>query len=516
MPKKIFASIWSALCLSLLLLGLHVPGAAAKPAPRGQWSTVLAPNTNQLLYAPINPIHAALLSNGKVLIVAGSGNCPPSQTGCPTGAPYGPSNGSGAALYDPKFGSFTQFSLSWDMFCNSMVLLPDGRALIVGGTTQYDPFYGQPKTSIFDPSTTPNTFTNVQSMAQGRWYPTVTTLGDGRAMTFSGLDGSGNTTDLVEIYDPAGSGWTQVDCSSPGANCWTPPLYPRMHLLPNGKVFYSGPSAASYLFDPSIKAWSHVTNTNYSWRGYGTSVLLPLTPANNYNPKVMIMGGNNPATATTEIIDLGAANPTWKYGPSMSQARIEMNAVILPTGKVLALGGSKYDESVTSASLKADLYDPAKNTFSSAGANAYARLYHSVALLFPDATVWVAGGNPSRGSYERRMEIYKPAYLFQPNGAPAIQPLISSAPSSISWGSQFTVQSPDAANISSVVLVRNGTVTHAFNTDQRLVGMSFTAGTGVLTITAPPNQNIAPPGYYMFFLVNKTGVPSVASSVRLH
>src|ERR1700724_2138382 len=124
----------------------------------------------------------------------------------------------------------------------------------------------------------------------------------------------------------------------------------------------------------------------------------------------------------------------------MSQARIEMNAVILPTGKVLALGGSTMDESVTYASLKADLYDPITNTFSSAGANAYARLYHSVALLLPNATVWVAGGNPSRGTYEQHMEIYRPAYLFQSNGAPATRPSISSAPSSISFGGQFIVE----------------------------------------------------------------------------
>jgi len=85
-----------------------------------------------------------------------------------------------------------------------------------------------------------------------------------------------------------------------------------------------------------------------------------------------------------------------------------MNAVILPNGKVLAIGGSLNDEDTTTASLDADLYDPASNTFSSAGANAYPRLYHSVALLLPDATVWFAGGNPSRGSYVQHMEIYQP------------------------------------------------------------------------------------------------------------
>src|SRR5215831_11676192 len=102
---------------------------------QGKWTT--APYT-----MPINPVHVALLSNGKILVVAGSGNCPPSQSGCPSGAPYGPSNNSGALLLDPPSGVISQFSVSWDMFCNAMVVLEDGRVLIDSGTLQYGPFYG--------------------------------------------------------------------------------------------------------------------------------------------------------------------------------------------------------------------------------------------------------------------------------------------------------------------------------------------------------------------------------------
>lgn len=143
----------------------------------------------------------------------------------------------------------------------------------------------------------------------------------------------------------------------------------------------------------------------------------------------MILGGNSPATNTTEIIDMGAASPKWVTGPNMSQPRIEMDAVILPSGKVLALGGSKNDEDTSTLSLNADLYDPASNTFSSAGANASQRLYHSTALLLPDATVWLAGGNPQRGTYNKTLEIYQPAYLFNSSGALATRPAITSAPS---------------------------------------------------------------------------------------
>jgi Domain of unknown function (DUF1929)/Glyoxal oxidase N-terminus/IPT/TIG domain len=489
-----------------LILGALVPGMWAQTDVQGQWSTLTYSMT-------INPVHVALMHNGKILVVAGSGNCPASQAGCPSGAPYGGTNQSGAVVLDPVAGTITQLSIAWDMFCNSMTMLSDGRVFINGGTTAYDPFLGSQKTSVFDPAT--NTFTDLQNMVHGRWYPTVTLLSDGRVMTFSGQDETtAATNQTVEIYT-VGSGW-----GSPVNAGWTPALYPRMHVLPNGKVFYSGPSPTSYYFNPSDQSWTTVANTKLgATRTYGSAVLLPLTPANNYDPVVMLLGGVNPPTATTELIDLGSPSPAWAFGPAMSQARIEMDAVLLPTGRILALGGSTSDEVASTASLNADLYDPASNSFSSAGANAFPRLYHSVALLLPDATVWIAGSNPARGTYESRMEVYQPAYLFtrdaSNNVVAATRPTIANAPSHVTLGGSFTVSTPDAANISQAVLVRPGSSTHAFDMDQRLVGMSFTAGSGTLTVTAPPNANIAPPGYYMLFLINNQGVPSVASFVLL-
>jgi len=486
---------WQAKTLAVMALAgilslAYVPGAGAQASVQGQWQTL--PNL-----MPINPVHAALLHNGNVLVVSGSGNLPTNTN-------------LQAAIFDPTTGTIITQPVNWDMFCNGMVVLSDGRAFVNGGTLQYDPFHGQLLSSVYDPAT--GQFTDVQSMAHGRWYPTVMNLSDGTLMTFSGLDEKGSTNSTVEIYT-VGSGWSAA-YGSP----FTPPLYPRMHLLPSGKVFYSGSTTSSRYFDPSAHTWSGVVaTTNYSGtRTYGTSVLLPLTPANNYKPVVMIMGGGNPATNTTELIDLSAASPHWVYGPNMSQARIEMNATILPNGKVIALGGSLNDEDTTTASLNADLYDPASNTFSSAGQNAYARLYHSNSLLLPDATVLFIGGNPARGTYEQHLEIYTPPYLFNPDGTAATRPSITGVPSTgIGYGSAFQVQTPDAANISSVALMRAGAPTHAFDMEQRLVGLSFTAGSGVLNVTAPPNGNIAPPGYYLLFLLNSAGVPSVAQFVQL-
>src|SRR3984893_12549259 len=491
MRNKLFCGLTSLLFAGLALIAAFcVPAAHGQANVIGTWKTVPA-------QMPINPIHTALMSNGKILVVSGSGNNPP-QTIFNVG------------VWDPSSNTINQQTQSWDMFCNGMIVLPDGRPFIVGGNLQYDPFFGWNRTSIYNPTT--GVFVDMENMAHGRWYPTSTVLGDGRVMTFSGLDELSNTNTQVEIYK-VGVGW-----SAPSTAPWTPPLYPRMHLLPNGKVFYSGSTTQSRTFDPSTNTWSNViATTNYGGtRLYGSSVLLPLTPANGYAPRVIILGGGNPATATTEIIDLSTATPAWTYGPSMSAPRIEMNATILPNGRVLAVGGSLNDEDVTTASFQADLYDPVTNTMASAGSNAFPRLYHSVSLLLPDATVWVAGGNPTRGSYEKHVEIYTPPYLYNSTGSLASRPSITSVtPGVVGDGTSFQVQTPDAANIASVVIMKDGAVTHAFDMDQRLVGLNFTAGSGALTVTGPPNGNIAPPGYYMLFLINKAGVPSVAKFVQV-
>ena len=110
---------------------------------------------------------------------------------------------------------------------------------------------------------------------------------------------------------------------------------------------------------------------------------------------------------------------------------------------------------------------------------------------------------------------YKPPYLFNANNTPATRPTISGVTANISWNNIVQVNTPDAANISSVVLIRPGAPTHAFDMDQRMVGMSFTKGSGTLTVTAPLNGNIAPPGYYMLFVLNSSGVPSVAAFTKL-
>ncbi len=381
--------------LLLVMLATATPARAQSPVLTGSWETLP-------YLMPINPIHCGVTHSGKVIVVAGSENDDDEHG----------DNISKAAVWDPTTGSIVEQDLLWDVFCNGMAALSDGRFLIVGGTAEYDPFYGDPRATIYDPAT--EKFNEVESMAHGRWYATVTALGDGRLMTFSGTNEDGGTNNTVEIYK-VGSGWSPEYLAP-----WDPPLYPRLVLMPDGDIFYAGETIDSHLFHPADQTWTlNIAETNFKEsRTYGSVVLLPLRPEEGYAARVMTMGGYSPATTSVEIIEPMAATPTWTYTGPMSEPRTQMNATLLPTGKVIALGGSEVNEDIYNASLDADLYDPASGTWAPAGTEEFARLYHSVSLLLPDATVWVAGGNPVRGTYEEHMEIYTPPYLFavDPNG----------------------------------------------------------------------------------------------------
>lgn len=517
------------------------------PHTSGVWTTLpyLIDNNPvhaMLLHTPISLEQASQLGGhvGNVFVVSGSGD-DESLTIYKS------------AILNFSAGTITTQDMNFDAFCSGISILSDGNPLIAGGT-RYDEInspgqeLGLPNVETYDISS--NVFVSQPPMAHGRWYATATELGDGRVMVDSGWDQTAmNST--VEIFTP-GAGWSPeypMDWNHDGVPS-VPPFYMRQHVLPDGRVFYSAQDTDTKIFDPTAASttnsgWTHVAWTNYGRaagqgdRSYGTSVLLPLSPANNYDPRVMIMGGDvYNSTDTTEIIDLGPCapacatnSPVWQWGPPMSERRVRNNAVLLPDGKVLAIGGSVIDveagswsQAVATASLNADLYDPATNTFSSAGANAYPHLDHSVALLLPDATVWFAGSQGPAAApgqpvtFEHHMEIYQPAYLFNPDGTLAKRPVIipSSVPSFMEYGAQYTIQtSGSGLDIASVVLVRPGATTHSFNTDQRMVGLTYTPAATGLTLTAPPNGNIAPPGYYMLFVVNSAGVPSVAAFVKL-
>jgi Domain of unknown function (DUF1929)/PKD domain/Bacterial Ig domain len=506
-----------------------VPTANAAAVPSGGLQVTGSWETLPYLM-PINPIHLSMLRTGNLLVTAGTENEPQN---------FGVS--SKAAIWWLQSHNFTEYdNMPWDLFCNGQASLPDGRPFIFGGTEQYDPFEGESRATIFDPAIPSYfPFSEVQSMADGRWYGTATVLGDGRIMAFSGLNKAGNINQTVEIYSLSK---TQQGWSTPVSAPFSPPLYPWLFLLPNGNVFYAGGGwggwayingtaiKSAQIFNPSTQTWTASAASYYGYpRTFGSAVLLPLLPSNNYAARVMVIGGEGQqgtgGGATAETIDLSQSNPTWQPSGSMpSGAREEMNAVLFPNGQVLALGGSVINEDATTATLGADLYDPATGTWKAGAAEVYPRLYHNTAVLLPDGCVIVTGSNPQRGVYEQHIEIYTPPWLFDANGnwIPwSARPQITTAPAKIGYGSAtFQVQTPNAPGASlpdvvSVVLVKPGSDTHSFDMEQRVVGLKFTRTSGALTVTSPPNSNIAPPGYYMLFLLNSSGVTSIASFLQV-
>jgi hypothetical protein len=207
-------------------------------------------------------------------------------------------------------------------------------------------------------------------------------------------------------------------------------------------------------------------------------------------------------------------SPAWQQTASMAYARTHLNLTILPDDTVLATGGSSDIGGVNLANAvyPAELWSPVTQSWTTMASMVTPRLYHSTALLLPDGRVAVAGGgrNFYNNIADPSAEIYSPAYLFK-----GPRPAVTSAPTTVAYGSNFFVGTPDGATITSVALIHNGSVTHSFNTDQNYVPLSFSQSSGGLTIQAPANTNLAPPGYYMLFLVNSKGVPSIAPMIRM-
>ena len=283
--------------------------------------------------------------------------------------------------------------------------------------------------------------------------------------------------------------------------------------LADGRLFISAgheykdtdetPTSENDFFDPATNMWSVVGATRYGTRSdSGISILLPgLTQLLRFGGR-----GTGGATATAEIIDFADPAPAWRYTGSMNRKRQWLNGVLLPDGKVLAIGGGTTGN-FGGPVREPELYDPVTETWTLMATQAAPRMYHSTAVLLPDGRVLSAGQNSS-SSYQKMGEIYSPPYLFK-----GPRSTIAAAPSSARYGETFSVSTPEAFRIDRVALIRPDSVTHSMNFDQRYVQLTFTATDGAtLSVTAPPNGNHAPPGWYMLFILSN-GVPSVASWV---
>jgi hypothetical protein len=434
---------------------------------------------------------------------------------------------SGQQLWDPQTGGFTSVpNFTTNLFCSGHGLLADGRLIVTGGTRFFNGD-GWIHTNIFDYQT--QTWTLAQNMNLGRWYPTTCALGTAETVVISGSYCAANcfpnSPNPVVQINPLPQVWTGSNWRDlTGAQNSNLSLYPWLVLGSDGRAFYSGPERNTLFLDTSgFGAWSNGLASNFGFRDNGTSVIYG-------DGKVLIVGGGadpsaaNKPTNTTEVIDL-AAGTAWRFVGSMAHRRKQINVTLLADGKVMVTGGTSGAgfNNPCGTVLQAEIWNPATETWAGAASMQIPRIYHSTAVLLPDARVLSAGGtaasDPSCGislPAQPNAEIYSPPYLFNPNGTLATRPQITSAPTTVTYGQQFFVQTPQASRIKAVNWVRLSSVTHSFNQNQRInkLRFGFTGLAGV-TVTAPANPNLCPQGDYMLFIIDDAGVPSIAAIIRI-
>ncbi len=473
-------------------------------ACQGEWRTTTKPS-------PVRAVHVALLHTGKVLLVAGSGN----NAGSFAAGDFKTS------IWDPKTESFQSVATPWDAFCAGHAFLPDGELLVAGGNTAYpgpatnNANAGSPKTYVFDPVT--SKYVAKPDMAVARWYPTVVELGSGNLFTVGGLDASGLRTNASQTFNSGTHTWSAS--KEPPAELSFMPMYPSLHLLADGHLFYSGANvfgsgpARPGIWNVWTNEWTKVPGiTDPDRRDQAMSILLP--PAQDQ--KVMIIGGGHQdlpvdALSSTAIVDLKSANPTYVPGPALDTKKMYVSAVILPDSTVFETGGASTTiHNGTKPVYSNQIFDPKTSTWSKAANSTVGRVYHSSAILLPDGRVATFGGNPE-DSFEMRIEIFTPAYLQKDTPRPAV----SSAPTEIAYGGSYSLGTTQASPLRSAVLVRPGAATHSSDPGQRLVDLPFTTTANGLSVNVTGNRNLAPPGWYMLFVVDGTGVPSVAKWVHL-
>lgn len=480
--------------------------------------------------------HAALLRTGEVVFIE---------------------SGTDTILWDPTDEVTPQFTtipgsvtgLTADLFCSGHVFLSDGKLLVVGGGGGGPGAATSNQGWRFDP--VPRTWTRTGDMTTRRWYPTALMLGDEQGPTGASArvlvaGGSGGTGGM-EVYSEATNAFLPITVNGAITKHFNQ-TYPGLHMLPGGEIFYAptgfancstgspggyadGP-AAWFTFDTPMGAtsghWTEVAGATID-RAKGMSVLL-LQPSYPF-VRITVMGGGPAGTNTTaQTINLSTLSPTW--GPTSTipdgRARVNVSTVLLPDSTIFVCGG------LQAAPYPSWIYDPnaVVNAWREMDEMNRPRHYHACALLLPSGKVMMAGGASPGGcslSVENSIEVFSPPYLFNADGTAAARPVISQVNGETSTsthapqvhhGHTFTVETPQAASIAKVVLIRPMAVTHQTDSEQRIVHMTFyQSGPTELTATAPDGGHphaIAPRGYYMLFILNGDGVPSEAKFIHLH
>jgi galactose oxidase len=421
--------------------------------------------------------------------------------------------------HDPLNGD----ELSVNLFCAGHTFQPDGTLLIFGGHV-LDGF-GEDQACVYDPFQ--DKFTPMPMMAAGRWYPSAITLSDGRGLVVSGSSQDVETPviNLVpQVWDSHSSSWGIVQ--TPLVDIFA--LYPRLYHVPDGRIFMAGPLKRSRFLDLNANGghgkWSdneHSPCRNGPQGEYAASAMYDAG-------KILYVGGGGgnavPPTKVAEIIDLNDPNPHWEFTTPIGYGRRHSFATTLPDGTVLVTAGTQglgfNDLSNGQPVHKPELWDPATTKWSTMAAECEDRGYHHTALLLPDGRVLSAGGGEWDPDNKKRpnepqhtkttAQIFSPPYLFKGQ-----RPTVSNPPELIEYGQKFKVTVGEQDEIGKVSWARLGSVTHSHNMNQSFQFLNFTTSGTEVTIEAPKDHFMAPPGHYMLFLISNEGVPAVAPIVLL-
>ena len=237
--------------------------------------------------------------------------------------------------------------------------------------------------------------------------------------------------------------------------------------------------------------------------------------------RILVAGGGANTTPNTSddhhrhstnaayTVNLNGTTPVVTQDHAMQYARQFANAVVLPNGEVMVIGGntSGLKFSDTGAVLTPEIWNPTTGAWRTVANMAIPRAYHSLALLLPNGTVWSGGGGLSGGAGDHRdAQVFTPPSLYTSTGSLAVRPVITDGPAKIGPGNQFTVRA--TAGLTKFAFIRMASQTHSVNTDLRYLSLPFTeTSAGVYTLTGNANSNVMVPGYWMLFGLNSSRRP---------
>lgn len=463
----------------------------------GLWGAVIP-------WTPHIPVSAANLPDGRILTFASN-----ERTRFPSGPEF-----TYAATWDPATGQFQEFNHpTHDMFCGALVMLPDGRVLVNGGRAT------TVRSSIFDWRV--NTWTRTPDMNDPRWYNTSIALPNGRVWTVSGSGGS-NT---AERWDQAsgwsrltGIGWSAVTAEPGYINIW----HPFLLLAPDGRLIHFGPTDTMHWVSGEgsgsmSNTGTVVPGTHYpkegAWVMYDEGRILVAGGGANTTQSNSGDGTTGTSTTVAYTVDVRSGTPVVTPTSPMRYARQFANAVVLPNGEVMVMGGNtsglKFND--TGSVLIPEIWNPQTGQWREVASASVPRNYHSLALLLPDGRVMSGGGGLGGGDH-RDAQLYTPATLFNPDGSPATRPVLDTTPEAIGVATTFTVTG--TPGIQKFSFIKLSSITHSVNTDLRYLSLPFTeTSPGTYQITAHASLNVMTPGYWMLFGLNAAGAHSVSKTI---